>query len=305
MVISPTVFVLGVTLLGNAVEKSRQEEKAAKESESSTIKKEIEEVEEKLGKAKKDGDTTEVYASLEVLKNRQKQTNHKIQEIKNRYNSINLINTVIYPSGAFLMVLFFNQYCIYLLKLNFIGLMIIALISEALLLVYGLIKLYRSLSLIEEISVNKKESEYYDQIVYSIKSALTQYEQDKKEEVNIEFIKKAFPLNVTCSTELEIDFRVNLKKGTILDNVAVWFYVPDGFDLIRPSESESWRQPADFIMPNIRTVRVIVGKISIGPFSPRSLKIKTPSNPGKYSIRYSIKGDGYDGLSQDLKLIVG
>jgi len=67
LIISPTVLVLGVTLLGNAIEKSKQEEKAARDSESTKIQKEIEDIEKSLNKAKKDGDTTEVYDNLEVL----------------------------------------------------------------------------------------------------------------------------------------------------------------------------------------------------------------------------------------------
>ncbi len=65
LVVPPTIFVLGVTLLGSAVERSKQEEKAARESESSLIKEEIQKIEEELNKAKKNGDTTNVYKKLE------------------------------------------------------------------------------------------------------------------------------------------------------------------------------------------------------------------------------------------------
>lgn len=305
LVISPTIFVLGVTLLGSAVEKSKQEEKAARESESSIIKKEIEEVEKSLIKAKKDGDTTEVYYKLSVLKKREKDTNSKIQEIKNKYKAIDLLNTVIYPCVAFLLVLILNQYDVFLYKTNLMTPLYIVFLSQILLLVYGLFKIYYSLRLIEEISISKKESEYYDRAIECIKSALTQYDQDKKEELSIEFIEKSFPLNVTCSTELEIKFKIGFKKGTVLNDVSVWFYIPDGFDLIKPPESDSWRQSSKSTVPNIRTVKIFLGKISIGTLTPGSLKIKTPEVAGKYSLIYSIKGDGYNGSNNELKLFVG
>lgn len=305
LVISPTIFVLGVTLLGNAIEKSRQEEKAARESESSTIKKEIVDVEKSLNKAKKDGDTTDVYNSLEALRKRQKNTNDKIKGIKIKYNSINLLNTVIYPCIALLLALIFNQYSFSLFKqIEDISMYKILSLSIILIL-YSLYKIYKSLKLIEEISSNKKESEYYDQIIRCIKDALTQYEQTKKENASIEFTNKSFPLNITCSAEMEIEFMVTLAKGSVLNNTEVWFFIPDGFDLIQPPESKSWRQSPDFVPPGIRTVKIELGKVNIGRSSPGKLKIKTPSVAGKYSLRYSLQGDGYDGPTQELKLIVG
>ncbi len=306
LVVSPAIFVLGVTLLGNAIEKSKQEEKAARESESTKIKKDIEEVEKSLDKAKKDGDTTKIYKSLSKLKDKQKDTERKIKEIKIKYNSINLYNTVVCPWVSLLLALFVNQYSQFTYKNAGTSWLFWAGIAlQVVFVAYGAFKIYKSLQLIEEISSSKKESDYFDQFVQSIKSALTQYEQSKKEEVSIEFIDKAFPLNVVCSADLKIDFRVKLEKGTMLENVSVWFFVPDGFELLKPAESESWRQGADFTPPNIRTIKVVLGKISIGPYKSSSFKVKTPSIPGKYSIRYNIKGDGYAGPNQEIKLIVG
>ncbi len=303
MVIPPTIFVLGVTLLGHAVEKSKQEEKAARESESSNIKEELSELQDQLKEAKSNGNTTTLYTTIEKLKEKQKETENKIQEIKIKYSSVNLHNTVVYPSLAFVLFLGINELNLYLYKNNEMLLFVALLIIEVCLIFFGLLKIYKSLNLIQEISLNKKEEDYFDKITETIKSALTQYEQNKKEEVSIEFTSKVFPLNVTCSTELKIDFRVRLKKGSLLQDVEIWFFIPDEFELINPTES--WRQSASFISPNIRTVKVKVGDLSVGPFSRRSLEIKTPPLSGNYSIRYSIKGLGYYGETRELKLIAG
>lgn len=178
------------------------------------------------------------------------------------------------------------------------------LVSQILLVFYGIRKIYLSLLLIQEINANAKESEHYDSMRETFKLALAEYDQSKKAEVSIKFIDKSFPLNVNVSTELTISFRVKLEKGSVLNNVYVWFFIPDGFELIYPSEGESWRQAADYDRPNIRTVKIGIGTLSIGPYISGALKIKTPATADKYTIRYKIYGDGYTGSAQDVILFI-
>ncbi len=84
-------------------------------------------------------------------------------------------------------------------------------------------------------------------------------------------------------------------KGNVLHNTNVWFYVPDEFELINPPDSESWRQGADYNPPNIRTVKVLIGTLSTGPYIRGSIKIKTPNTPGKYEVSYKVFAEGYEG----------
>ena len=128
---------------------------------------------------------------------------------------------------------------------------------------------------------------------------------NKAEEVNVEFPDKAFPLNTTPSSELNLRLRVGLSKGSVLNNVYVWFFVSDGFELISPKESAAWKQPPDYDPPNIRTVKIKIGTLSVGTYTPSNLKLKTPATTGKYLLRYKVNADGYSGSAKDLWIHIG
>ena len=85
----------------------------------------------------------------------------------------------------------------------------------------------------------------------------------------------------------------------------MWFFVPDEFGLISPAEDKRWRQGSNYVVPNIRTVKVVIGKVSIGPFSPATLKIKCPHAEGEYFLFYKIYGDDYENKRTEAKIIIG
>lgn len=306
LAISPTIYVFGVTLLGTAIERARQEEEAARVNDKEYIQSEIDKLEKSLKKAKEDGDTSGITNKLEEFKKKQAKTNLKIRDIKIKYNRINLQNTVLLPCFTFILTIFASLEATFI-KTNYASTLAFYLIIffQMLLLFCGIIKLYYSLALVQEININKKESEYFNRLKDTFKNALIEYDQNIKGEVSIKFIEKAFPLNTTTSTELNLEFRVELEKGIILNNLYVLFFVPDGFELINPPESESFRQAKDYDIPNIRTVNIIIGNLSVGVYTSGSLKIKTPVSPGKYLLRYKICADGYNGSNQDLIILVG
>lgn len=300
--VSPAIFVFSVTLLGTAIEQSQREEKAARENAKAQLQDKIDKVEIALKKAREDGNTTDLTAEVEELTQKKAIEEEEIEKIKKKYRRIDLLNTVVLPSIAALLVLiiaFVSSKVFFRYSLEiFIGI-------EALLVGFALFKLYLSLEIVQSISSGKREDEQLARIKEVIKLALSEHEQDNKEEARVIFDDVAFPLNAGPSQELEFNFKVGLAKGATLYHAEIWFYIPDEFNLIQPSEEESWRQPANYSLPNIRTVRVSLGTVSIGPFVPRSLKIKTPVAAGKYSLRYVVKGEGYFGTAKDVSILVG
>lgn len=301
--IAPAIFIFRVTLLGTAIEKAQQEEKAARENDKANLQKEIDEIEKSLPKIRLDGDATALTEKLEELKGRQKNSDKKIKEIKIKYNRINLHNSVLYPCAALLLAVVVGSFVSPLSTQPLLA--YILTLSQIVLVIYGILKICMGLLLVQEISANKKESETYTKIKETIKVALNEHEQGKKEEVNVEFIDKAFPLNTTLSSELNLRLRIKLTKGSVLNNVYVWFFVSDGFELLEPKESDAWKQAPDYDPPNIRTVKIKIGTLSVGPYAPGKLKLKTPANPGKYLLRYKVSADGYSSSAKDLWVHVG
>lgn len=299
LAVAPTVFVFSVTLLGDAIERSQQEEKAARENEKNNVQKNIDEVEKSLIKARENGDTQELTNKLDKLRKEQRDTDKKIKDIRIKYSAIDFINTVVYSCAALMLsilISLFSAITYYRIPLFFI--------FQIFLVLFGTKKIYTSLSLVQKISTEKKAGDHYDRLKTSFRNALEEYYKSNKEDVEIEFTDKDFPLNVATSTELSIGLRVGLRKGSVLKEASVWFFIADGLELISPSETKSWRQSADYNPPNIRTVKLDLGDLSIGSYVPRTLKIKTPSVAGKYLLRYTVKGLGYSGSSKDLTIIV-
>lgn len=303
MAISPMVFIFSVTLLGDAIERSRQEENTARENEKINIQNDIKNTEGALKKAKKDGNMTELTNQLDILKKRQGETEKKIGEIKIKYNRIDFKNTVFLPYIAFLTSLVLEPITFFLWTRHATVSMVV-FVLQIFLLAYGINKIYHSLGLVQNISKNKKESDHYDRLKEAFRLALFEDRQNTKEEASLEFTNISFPLNVAPQMELSIPFRVKLTKGSIIKNTSIWFHVADGIDLIDPPESKSWKQGPDYSPPNIRTVKIDLGDLNIGPFIPRTLKIKTPSISGKYLLRYAIRGEGYDGPRKDFYILV-
>jgi hypothetical protein len=302
LVVSPAVFVFSITLLGTAIEQSKQEEKAARENDKTTLEKEIEEIQKSLQAVKADGDTTHLTDKLEHLKNKRIQSEKKLKQIKIKYSAISLSNTVLYPCASYILcVLFSSLTPSLLLKRD----MLIVLLCQAILFIYGTTKLCKSLFLVQQISADKRESESYSLLRDSIKTALSEHEQGKREEVSIKFHSNEFPLNASISKELNITFSVALIRGSVLKDAAMFFFVPDGFGLIDPPEDKAWRQPLDFSIPRARTVKLPLGNISVGTsIRDTTLKITTPANPGKYVLKYRLHAEAYAGTITEVTILV-
>ena len=300
--VSPAIFVFTVTLLGTAIDNAKNEENAARENAKADVQKEIDELEIALDKARKDGDTTELNTKMNELKSKKLGAEAEIISIKKKYSRINLFNTVLIPCISFILVIMLSAFIFFLDNIYF---RVIIFTVQFLLLCFGIFKLYISLSLVQIISANKKEGDYLLRLKESIKAALEEHRQNNKEEAVVEFVDKSFPLNVVALMELAIKFRVKLIKGATLKNSFVWFYIPDGFELINPSEAESWRQPMDSSFPNMRTVQIALNTLNIGPATPGTLKIKTPQSLGKYIIKYRVRAEGYSSAVKELTIFVG
>jgi len=169
-------------------------------------------------------------------------------------------------------------------------------------IIVGIYRLCRCLLLVQEVSIASEEFQT-KKLVEAFKTALKLHEKEKEEELSIEF-RDTFPYTCSRNTELEINFLVWLKKGKIARQAEVWFYVPDGFGLISPSEEKSWRQNNNFIVPNIRTIKINLGNISTGPSTPGSLKIKSPNVAGKYFLMYLLLAEGYFSSRKQIEVIV-
>jgi len=296
------VFIFAVTLLGNAIKKAQEEEDKAKEQEKKDFELKITDLENKIKAAKESGDSSELETKLKEILSNKKNFDKQVKKIRNKYSLIGLKKSILFPAGFFILSILSNEITSIYFSPPLIA-PIFWFLSVSFLSI-GIFMLYQSLSLIQEVSISSEDLQMR-KMTTAFSIALATHDSKKQEELGIIFEDIKFPYKAKPEEELTIHLLIKLIKGKIVENVAVWFFVPDEFGLISPSEDKSWRQGAGYVVPNIRTIKVVIGKVSKGTNSPATLKIKCPHAEGEYNLLYKIYGDGYDGERNEAKIIIG
>lgn len=299
LAISATVFIFAVTLLGNAIDRAREEESAAKLEGKKDFDLKINDLENKVKAARESGDGSMLEAQLEDLTRGRKKVNQQLSEIQTKYAALSLKGGFTKPASLFLLGLVLNEIAHHLRHGNAVFMWVLAAISIG----FGCKFVYSCLLLVEEISA--ASDEYQNRkLANAFQTALAEHEKTHQESVVVDSFRPAFPLSATKGQKLEITFRANIVRGKHVEDASVWFFLPDGIGLITPPEKDSWRQNEEYVVPNIRTVSIALGTISRGTAAPGTLKISAPDTAGEYILLYTVKGKGYGDGRQALKLIV-
>lgn len=236
-----------------------------------------------------------------ILANR-KRFDKQVKNIRNKYSLIELKRSILFPASFFILSILANE----ITRVYFSPPIIAPIfwILSVLFLSIGIFRLFQSLSLVQEVSVSS-EALQIKKMTEAFSVALEAHDKKKQEELAFTFRNIEFPYKGKPEEELTINFGVSLKKGRIVENVAVWFFVPDEFGLISPAEDKSWRQPSEFVVPNIRTVKVVMGRVSTGPVMVGTLKIKCPHAEGEFFLLHTVYGDGCENKRSEAKIIIG
>lgn len=298
-----TVFIFAVTLLGNVIERAREEKTETKRQKHKDFEIKINDIENKVKTAKEKGDPDKLIKELqrqlrELKKNREK-FDKQLKQIQNKYSLLRFKQSVIYPGRFFIFSISLNEFA--KIYIDNIEISITLWISSVIAIGIGIYRMCRCLLLVQEISAVSEEFQA-KRLVQALITALDSREKKKEEELSISFQEISFPHTCSQNTELRIPFRVILEKGKIARRVRVWFFIPDGFELIAPKTS--WPQSSNFIVPNIRTVKIELGDVSIGPWKPGSLRIRTPDTAGDYFLMYTLYAEGYRSARDQLKITV-
>jgi ABC-type multidrug transport system fused ATPase/permease subunit len=282
-------FIFAITLLGNAIERAKQEEKETKEQQQKDFELKINDLENKIKALKESGDSTQLEKQLKEFKATQKKYSSNIKGIKRKYEKLSFRNSILIPSSLFIISIIFSDISKFSIISPNLAIIFwfLALISLGL----GIYSICMSLLLVQEISASSDELQQR-KMSEAFKAALIAFEKEKELTLSFEFIDISFPLKCKKSTDITIKFRMSLLKGEIARKAETWFYIPDGFILIHPDESKAWRQGSDFDVPNIRTVKCEHGDIRRGIYSGRWIKFRTPDIPGEYYIMYFATAEG-------------
>jgi hypothetical protein len=292
------LFILAVSLLGNAIERAKEEKTKAEEQERKDTEVRINDIENKIKEAKETGKTDELGTELGKLKRTKKETEAKIKRIQKKYSLLEFKKCVLYPGGFFILAIILNEVAQIYFKFS-----TVFWVGSILGIVSGSYRLCKCLMLAQEVAVTSEEFQTR-RLIEAFRKALNLHEEAKLIELGLQFRYVTFPYTCKKNTEIEFHFRVALLRGTMGRNIRVWFFVPDGFGLISPPEATSWRQPEDFVIPNIRTVIINIGDLTQGVHAARTIRLRSPNISGEYLLIYNLVAEAYFKDRQQVNIIV-
>lgn len=295
--VSVPVFIFIITLLGNAIERAKNEEDKVRDQQLKDFELKITDMDNKIKALKDSGDSTQLGRLVKEFGIMQKEHAQQLNRIKSKYSALEFKNCVLVPGGLFLFAIL----CFELVTKNIISPYILWLLS-IISMVMGVYKLCICLKLAQEISKSSEENNM-KHMTEAFKNAMIAVRDETAEELDITF-KNKFPLKCKINEDISINYKATLNKGKIAHDTEVWFFVPDGFQLIDPPEKDAWRQGEDFVIPNIRTIKIKIGNIRKHTSIPSSIKIKAPSLSGNYYIMYRLASDEYQSDREKLKVKV-
>ena len=298
------IFVFTVTLLGNAAKLAREQKETTEQQNKKEFDEEIsglnKEITEHLGDTSLLATLKEKISDIEAKK---KFTEDKLKKIENKYNVLNLKNSVFIPGGIFIVSIFFQKVLVFVSS-NKLWQSAILLIGLGILGV-GIKKVAVLLSVVQEVSIDDGERKS-EELKNSLINALETIEDKKEPKPFLKFNEKA-PFILKSNTENEIDFQVSLKLpgGTEARNVSLWILSSPEIEILPGfGHGNSFKQGRSYPIPNANTVIYDnIESLRNNVKCAKKIKIKT-SVAGNYKLRYMINCDNHTGTDQDIDIIV-
>lgn len=291
-----TVYVLAVTLLGQAIKISINETKAAEDKKKAQSVKAIEDLNLKLLQAKQKAFGQEqinaITKELKGFQKQQRQINRKLDWIKLKPKLLTAVGGVLLPSIAFALAIgisAFGRYELLEKQEKDWGAFYVIIF----LLIAGIMFLAAILKAIEEVAVVSEETALARQKEMQI-AAMHEYQESVKPVLAIEWWEGSKPpFNLKPETATNIKIGVNLIKGDCAENTFMQIYLPPGFGF---PEIEPFSQPLDEpLIGGFITYRVEYSTVFFGITHVQQVAIITPPNSGKYLGYLEIHSKGFLG----------
>lgn len=292
------VFVFAVTQIGSATKT------AAKEQENKMLEKRkvtlsrIESMEEKLAEGKRSGELNVSGLSSEVVEMNEEIENYdvEIKRIKERIGLITRRGAIVYPGGFFLVALVLSITSSGLAgndNLGTLGLWVWAVSLVP--LVFGAHRVYRSLGVVEEVTVGS--GEVLDKLPEAVKLALRELEEERKPELKMVFIGEEPPIRMVVGERKKIRIGIDVTKGEVA------FFAPVGFNFL--GRAKTMLQAEDVgIVGGMLGGFYKFGDCRNDSVQTEEVIIKAHSEAGVYEFFYTINCEGFSSGFEEMEVEV-
>ena len=287
------IFSLSTSFLGHAVEKAKEKAEKRREEAEVELRKEFEDLEKKLKKNRESADRTrdvleeslKIEGDLAKLKASRYNFKKESAQIIKRYDMLKFKDGVLIPGFLFLCTIIF----VLLAKICIVtGYANISWVISLVFLSLGVNRVCQNLSVIQEVALSSDKYQQ-ERMFEAISKAFERQAESEQPVLELSFKEKSF--RFSKSSEIKINFKVELTKGKIARNTEILFLVPKEFDFL--DVKSRWNQDANYFIPNALTAEIDVGDIRRGVSHTQSITIKTPPKADKYKIGYNLTSEEF------------
>lgn len=300
--ITVTIFVLAVSLLGRAIKLSVQEQTIAEERSKKDTDDEIQELQEELEKAKAECQLSPevLIRKLQKLESKQRRHKQKLFWIKLKPKLLTTIGGVFIPGIFFILSIIFSLIARHELSQSISAATSTYLFLTILFMVIGILYICLILRVIQGVAITTEETAFTIQKEV-FKEALLEIDEAKKPTLFLEFSDSKPPFHVVADSEFTIDFSVGLNKGQVAKNSVIAFWTPAAFKFPEGTKKLPTRYKK---YAEHTSCRLDVGELRFPFDTLLSIKLTTPSEPGKYMCVYRLYCEGFNSEYKEFDIIV-
>jgi len=284
------LFSLSVSLLGRAIEKSKEKNAKAISDAEDELKEEVQVLEKQIADSKDKNiieNLPKIEQELNKLKQKRKTFEKKSAAIIKHYDLIKFRQSVVVPGLSFIFAIISSllaKICI------FPGTEIMFWFFSLIFLILGIGRICQSLTVMQEVGLDSDKHQE-EKMAKAIYEAYKKQGEEAAPRITFKFEDLKEPIKLPKLSETVIPYSLTLGSGKIAKQTEVHVIVSKEFDFI--NAQTKWTQGTDFIIPNGLSTKYIHGDIRRGFTTYGRIKIKTPEKPGKYKIQYNVSSEEF------------
>ena len=298
-----TIFVFAVSLLGRAMEAAATSEKQKLAERKKHNAEEMRAIKKEIEKAEASGQIPRgLRRKLDKLERRDSKFGKELSQIRKPPKLLTVRGGIV-PCGVLLLAaLVLTGLAWYLSAVENLIWMIHVFIwipgLEA--IGYTVSRIYQCLRVIESVAVPSEEAALAKE-TEAVKTALREFEEEKRPELELSFKDAQPPFHVKAESEILIEFSIMLSRGDVGRKAEIYFAAPPGFEF--PDSPKKLpplgEEYANYVCTGIECANITKGIYTLG-----EVKLKAPSQPKHYTLYYYLFCEGFSSEPKELDVVV-
>ena len=291
------IYVLSVSLLGQAIERSRKAREDAERQQKIEMDTKIQQLQDQLEQARSTGDVQGISEIPTQMARLRKNGRRVLRKAERFSRALSLMGAVAYPGIGFLVAAFLSAGSTLLCESRIgsteIPYAVIPWAGSLIALAYGILKLIETLRVVQQVALVSEETALR-RTIDAFKHAQRELDEEKKPLLRFSWRSPQPPFSVPAGGEITLHYAVQFQRGESARQASVWFFAPEGFEFPKRS---TWLQDDGLgeISGMLTTKDTLDDTIVRGVTYNRSIRLTSPLEEGTYELRVQVMCIGYSG----------